>query len=367
MTCRWWLAGTAALLAANPVQAQTPAKSYEAAVQARLNGDAVRAVALLEPLVAADPANADAQLQLGLALLALDRLDDAERAFRAVLAIAPGYDDARIGLARVAQRRGDRVAALRELEQVDVASREAEALRGQLAAPGAIAARWQFDVEGSYSTFDGPQSDWREAAIQLYHRPSAETAIGGRIEYARRFGLDDVYGEMTVQRTLSDRARAYVSIGAAANPDFRPEWQIGLGGSLRVRDGTNVTVLTLDTRQARFANGDVQSVTPGIEQYIGGRAWLTARWINLFDEEGTHRTGYLLRGDGQVTDRLRLFTGYSDAPDTDEGVVVEVRSLFGGLNYDLDSRMTLRASLTHEDRATGSDRTQFGLGLGFRF
>jgi YaiO family outer membrane protein len=111
----------------------------------------------------------------------------------------------------------------------------------------------------------------------------------------------------------------------------------------------------------------VQSVTPGVEQYFGGGAWLTGRWINLFDERGAHRSGYLMRGDLQVVEPVRVFAGYSDAPDTDEGRVVPVRSVFAGINVDVSSATTLRASIAHENRATGSDRTQLGLGLGFRF
>ena len=125
--------------------------------------------------------------------------------------------------------------------------------------------------------------------------------------------------------------------------------------------------MTLDGRQARFAVGDVQSLTPGIEQYLGGRFWLTGRWINLFDERGTHRSGFVVRGDVQASEPLRLFAGYSDAPDTDEGVVVDVRSLFGGVSLDLGRDYALRFAVAHDDRETGADRTQLTVGFGLRF
>jgi len=357
-----WLAPL--LLLGSPAYAQRD--PYSAAEEARLNGDSETAVALLGPIVTKDPRNSDAQVQLGLAQLALGRLDAAEQAFRAALDVAPAYIDARVGLARIAQRRGDRSGALRELDGIDPTNRDVAALRTQLAEIGDIL-RWQLDVEGSYSALDGPRPDWREAAIQLRRRMDDSATVGGRLEYARRFARTDVYGEALVEYVFSPKARAYVSLGATIDPDFRPKYQIGAGGSLRIRDGGYATVLTLDGRQARYAVGDVQSLSPGIEQYIAGRAWLTARWINLFDERGIRRDGYLVRGDVQPIDRARLFLGYSDAPDTDEGVVVAVRSLFGGVSYDLTPHTTLRLNLAHEDRATGADRTQFGLGFGFRF
>lgn len=334
----WILAGA---LIATPLHAQTssPEDVYREAVAARHQGDPQRAVDLLAPLVAENPANSDAQVQLGYALLALNRLDEAGRAFRGALAVAPADADASAGLQQIADRR----------------------------AAGA-ATRWSLDVDGSYSVVDGAQPDWREGSVQLRYRASEATAVSARIELSSRFGFTDVYGEAGIEQALSERARAYLTLGGTPDADFRARYQIGAGGSFRLTDGGNATVFTLDARQAEFATGDVQSLTPGIEQYLaGGRVWVTARWINLFDETGAHRSGYLGRVDGQVTDRLRLFAGLSDAPDTSEGVVVDTRSYFGGASYDLDPRTTLRLSVVHEDRETGADRTQLGLGLGFRF
>ncbi|SMF61191.1 YaiO family outer membrane beta-barrel protein [Allosphingosinicella indica] len=358
----------AALMAAPlPAQTLTPELAYREAVAARQSGDAQRAVDLLGPLVAADPANADAQVQLGYALLALDRTDDAERAFQSALAAAPGYADAHIGQARIAQRRGDRAAALRALSPVGRDNADAEALRAQLRAPGE-AYLWSLDIDGGYSFVEDPQPDWREGSLQIRRQANGRTGLHGRAEIARRFGNSDVYAELGLDHRLSDRARIYLTLGGTPGADFRPRYQIGAGGSVRISDGGDATALTLDARQAEFAGGDVQTLAPGIEQYFaGGRLWLTARWIHLFDETGRHQSGYLVRADGQATDRLRLFAGLSDAPDTSEGLVIDTRSFFGGVSFDVSSTTTLRLSLAHEDRDTGADRTQIGLGLGLRF
>ena len=126
--------------------------------------------------------------------------------------------------------------------------------------------------------------------------------------------------------------------------------------------------LTLDGRQARYRAGDIQTLNPGIEQYLAdGRVWLTGRWINIFDENGSRQSGWFVRGDVQVSPKIRLFAGASDAPDTSEGVVVETFNLFGGLVLDVGTGRTLRLSLAHEDRETGADRLQIGLGMGVRF
>jgi YaiO family outer membrane protein len=170
-----------------------------------------------------------------------------------------------------------------------------------------------------------------------------------------------------LDRRIGRHSGAYLSLGGTPDADFRPQWQIGAGGFARLFGGRSPTSLTIDARQARYAAGDIQTFNPGIEQYIGDRFWLTARSINIFDEDGDHHSGVLLRGDFLAAQRLRLFAGIADAPDVSEGVVTDTFSWFGGLSFDLTDRLTGRISIAHEDRQTGADRLQIGLGLGTRF
>lgn len=344
-----------------------PPSTYDQAVTARRAGENEQARGLLDQVVAAEPGNADAWLQFGLALLGLGRLDEAERAFQRTLAIAPDYPDARIGLARIAQRRGDRRGALEVLEPVSPTNAEAGALRADLQAI-ATDTPTQLDLELSYSDLEENRPDWKEGSIRLQHQISPATAVGAGLEVSSRFGVTDVYGELRLDNRLSEAASLYATLGGTPGADFRPEWQIGLGGSVRAIAGVNPTVLTFDVRQAHFASGDIQTVNPGMEQYLaGGRAWLTARWINVLDENGGHESGWLLRGHLQASERTRLFLGAADAPDTSEGVVTDTMSLFGGVTHELSDRQTLRLSVAHENREGSGDRLQLGIGLGTRF
>lgn len=341
---------------------------YQQGVQARLSGDHARSAALLRQVVAAQPSNADAQLQLGLALLNLGEHEQAETAFRHTLAIAPGYADARLGLARVEQRRGNRAAALAQLNAIEPGNAEAAALRRQIMNMQRPV-RWRVDVDGGYAFVSQDQPDWKEGSFRISHQASAATAVSAGLEVSRRFGMTDTYGEVRAEHRFPDNAgSAYILGGVTPNADFRPEWQMGLGGEVRLRGGPAATLLTLDARHARYGVGDIQTLNPGIDQYLaGGRAWLSGRWINIFDENGRHHSGWLGRGDVLATDGLRLFAGAADAPDTSEGRVVDTFSLFGGFSWDASERMTVRASLAHDDRETGSDRLQLGLGAGWKF
>lgn len=355
---------------AAPLHAQSPDEAYRAGVEARLAGNLPLAREQLEAVVRDQPENTDARVQLGLTYLALDQLDAAEAQFRRTLELAPNYADARIGLARTAQRRGQSDAALAELDRIEGINADAAQLRAQLRAGASETSyRWALDIDGSYSALDGGRPDWREGRIALRHQATLNTNIGGAIEAARRFGRTDVYGEAQAEHRFSERFTGYALFGGTPDADFRPRWQVGLGGALRVHDGQTATVLRLDARHADYRAGEVQTLTPGIEQYLlGGRVWLTGQWINIFDRQSDrHRSGWLGRADLLAAESVRLFAGYADAPDLSEGVVVEVKSLFGGLVLDVGDCSTLRLSVAHEDRATGADRTTFALGLGYRF
>jgi YaiO family outer membrane protein len=350
------------LALAVPAAAQTA--DYEAGVAARHAGDPEEAVRRLERAALAEPDNADIHLQIGLAQLAAERLDEAEAAFRRTLALAPDYEDAKLGLARVALRRGAHDEARAAL--YGVAAPDAEALRRDIDAAAAAAPwRWRIDLDGGYSRVDR-QADWQSAALLVQHRPAADTTVSGSVETTRRFDRTDTYVEARVEQRFAPGSYVHVLAGGAPDADHRPKRQIGAGAAIRAHGGAYATMIRLDARQAAYPAGDVQTVTPGIEQYLGGRAWISAQWINVWDRF-THGSGWLLRGDAMASDRLRLFAGAADAPDLDEGVAIDTFGLFGGVSLDVGDHLTLRLSLAHDDPEGPSDRDTVALGVGYRF
>ncbi len=349
-----------------PAHAQATS-DYGRGVEARLDGRIDSAVELLARAVSAEPRNADAQLQYGLSLLAAGRLDEAERAFRTTLELAPDYADARLGLARVHQRRGERAAALAELEQVAVTNPEVSDLRAALMRPSVAGAgyRWRVDLDGSYSDVRAEQ-DWRDLSLRITGALDPATKVGAGIEHSHRFGEQDTFGELRIDHRLSDRSNVWLSAGATPDADFRPRWQVGGGGGFKLSQGPSATVATIDARHASYRTGDIQILNPGVEQYIPGGHWVTARMINVVGDGDWH-SGWLVRADIAAANRLRLFGGVADAPDVTEGVVVETLSLFGGLAVDLNNRTTLRLFVNSEDRDGSADRIEISTGFGIRF
>ena len=355
-----------ALALAVPAFAQTSEEDYRAGVAARLAGMPEEALQRLARAAAVQPENADIHLQTGLALLALGRLDEAEAAFRRTLELAPAYADARLGLARVAQRRNDPTTALAELDRVGPGREEADQLRRQIEAGAATEGwRWRVDADGSYSQVQG-QPDWQSAALAVQHRADANTIVVATLDTTRRFDRTDVYGEARADHRFAPGSNVYVLVGGAPDADFRPRWQLGAGVAARVHGGPYATVLRLDLRQADYPAGDVRIATPGVEQYLTGRVWITGQWINVWDQFA-HSSGWMVRGDVMPTERLRLFAGAADAPDLDAGVVIRTASVFGGVSADLGDRLTLRLSLAHENPEGPNDRDTVALGMGYRF
>ncbi|MGV3556204.1 MAG: YaiO family outer membrane beta-barrel protein [Croceibacterium sp.] len=312
------------------------ASAYDRAVAARHDGRPAEAAALLRAWLAEHPEDVDAKLQLAFAELALGRLDEAEAGFRAVLAAAPDYADARAGLDQIAARRAN----------------------------PAFGQRAELTVEGALSELEGAASDWHEAGARLRAPAGELTTVEVAGTYYRRFGLEDVELAGTVVHRAGQDLWVRGEASITPNADFRPQWGLAGGLDWRLRGGDAATVLTLDARYQDFPAQHVTTLSPGLVQYFArGRAWITARAFGVIPEGGDLQVGWLVRGDVAPADRYRLFAGIADGPDTDLGVVTDVTSLFGGFEVPLGERVGVIGSVGRDWREAGADRTDFRLGV----
>lgn len=335
---------------------------YEAAVADRRAGRYEATVEKLDRVLRARPGDVDARLNRGLALLALDRPAEAEADFLAVLYAAPDYVDARIGLARAAQRRGDLVQAEVEAGRALAAAPDrpdVRALRQTLGLP----ALWRVDFDLSRSRLSAGLPDWSEARLGVVRTPNARWSVGGAAEWTERFGQDDVFLEGRLDRRLG-AGGVYVALGAAVEADYRPEVSLRAGADIPLTAGISAT---LDASAARFASGTVNSLQPGLAAELAdGRLRLAARWINLWDETDRRRDGYAVSVQWAAADRVRFRLDRADAPETSEGVTVDVSAASLAAEVDLNDRTSLRFGVLKEDRGV-YDREAISLGLGWRF
>lgn len=346
-----------------PAIVQTDTQSlYRSAVADRLAGRPGDAVPKLERVLAARPDDVDARLNLGLALLAMGRLDDAEAAFRAVLERSPGYADAWIGLARVEQRRGDLDAA-RDL--ADEARRLAPDSRDVLALQEALKPEpvWRADIHTARSRLSNGLADWTETRLSVSRRLDPTTSIALAVEATDRFGNEDVYLEARLDKFVEGRS-GYIAVGGAPDADYRPEIGVAAGGRIGLAAGVAATV---DASVARYRTGTVTNLHPGLALDLAAeRVQLSARWINVWDEQGDYRSGYAAQARWQTSDKLALRLGYADAPETTNGVTVDVSAWNLGADIALTDRVTLRVGYLSEDR-NAYDREELSVGLGWRF
>lgn len=341
------------------------ASPYHYAVTARQMGNSVRAIALLAPWLVRHPDDSDARLQYGLALLDLGRVREAEAAFRIVLLAAPDYDDARIGLARVAQRRGDRTGARAQLVGVSLSNKDAASLRRQLDEPDML--HWGLAVDASRTRVSRSQPDWREVDAQASFLPKDGVTLVGRVEASRRFNLDDTYAEGQLVTRLSPSLTTYALVGGTPHAHYRPQWQIGTGGAFTIRSMPDATTITLDLRLADYRSGQITTVNPGIQQdWSNGLVRASGQLITIVDR-GRASFGLLGRLDVRATGRLQLFAGAARAPDVSEGIVRQTTSVFGGGELRVGSVASLRLSASRTTVRGGSDRAQLSVGVGTRF
>lgn len=343
------------------VQADTQSL-YRSAVADRVAGRPEDALPKLEQVLAARPDDLDARLNLGLVFLALGRLDDAETAFRLVVARSPEYADAWIGLAQVERRRGDLDAAramAAEARRAAPGSREVVALQKALEP----APTTRVDVQTARSRLSGGLPDWTETRLSVAYRLDQDIAVAIAVEATRRFGADDVYLEARLDRSFGGGS-AYVAIGGAPDADYRAEVAIAAGGRVDLTAGLAGAV---DGSVARYRTGVVTGLHPGVASDLAdGRVQLSARWINVWDENGDYRSGYAAQGRWQALDRLALRLGYANAPETTNGFTVDVAAWNVGVDVDLTDRVTLRAGYVSEDR-DAYDREELSFGIGWRF
>lgn len=334
---------------------------YGAGVAARRAGRHAEALGLFRSILVEQPGNVDARLNLGLSLLALDRLDEADEAFRAVLAVAPGYADAEVGRAQVAQRRGDTVGALESARRAERLAPERPDVRALVRALEPVP--WRIDLDVARSSLSAGLPDWTEQRLAVSRRLSDRVDAGLMVERTERFDDVDLYAEARIDRRAS-RGSAYLAVGGAFNADYRPEVAVRGGALTSLGGGLAATV---DASAARYGVGTVLSLQPGLAASLfADRLNVSARWINVRDETGDLRQGYALGGAVQLTERLRLRAGVADAPESSEGVTVDVRSRFVGVDVGVTDRVVVRVTATTEDRGS-YDREEIAVGLGWRF
>lgn len=334
--------------------------------------DHVQAAAMVDEILATRPDHVDALiLRARLAYYVQDH-ELSETHYRRVLEREPENVEALLGL-------GDVEAAREEFDAADALYRRAAAID-----PGSPEARerlsrerprifpWRLDVSGSYSWFERqPRKRWRESFNRVGYRFSSKTSVHASAEISQRFGVVDTFLGAGIHHRPLDWLTGYIEGGGTPSADFRERLTFSGGGTARLWRGAEAlaaTLITLDAKWARYGGGEVVTVKPGLQQYfLAGRVWLSGQWINIVDETDTHLQGWFGRVDALVHDRVRLYGGAANAPETVRNMSVQTFSVFGGVVVELNERLGLHLDYARDDRENSFVRNTIVLGLTVRY
>ena len=381
------------------------------AAEARDSGDFEAGLAAAERALALRPDDVEALRFHGTFLAFLERYDESLASLERARRLDPENLDVRLLIARVTSWSGDLPGAAEEVKEIRRRwpdSREARRLEARLAYfsgrlseaenllrglveedPADSASRmllddvlraraparerpWRLDANYLFSTFTREdRQDWHEGFVQLSRAVGPGTTVLGRVEPHERFGVFDLHLVVGASHRATDWLSGYLEAGVTPRADFLERWAVAAGGAVRLRRDDEVlgaTVATLDYRHRDFPTGGVDAVTPGIQQYLAdGRLWLTVRLINTVNEDQDYTAGWLAQADWQAMDRLRLFAGLADAPETVDGETVDTRSYFAGLAVGLDETRSLRLDYLFDDREDSYIRHVIGATVTQRF
>lgn len=334
-------------------------------------GEHTAAERALEAALRLAPTEPRVALLGALLAFARDDLQLAQARFERARELDPDASEPLAGLGDVAMAENDPFAAESLYARALEGSPGDANLYDRLLHARERAKRWRIEAEIGFSRFDDDRSPWRETASRLSYRLDARSALTSIFEVGERFRRRDIYFELAFAHRWSSALSGYVAAGATPEADYREAFALRGGGAVRLQDGGGAlgpSVLTLDARFADYDRGATLTLTPGLAQYLlDGRLTLTGRWINVLEADGRHLDGPLVRLDARPDDRVGLHVGLAAAPESEGRLVVDTRSLFGGIALGIDEDTVVRAGFAQESREHGATRTALTLGAAVEF
>ena len=337
--------------------------------------DFAQAIRLLEQADADHPDDPEVLRLLGSAYAFDRRYPEAIARLRRASMLAPDDMDIRAALARAYLWSGDRSAAQRELAGIEDRSpgnTEAAAIREQLEKDDSsveeAGRRWGFAVAQSFSHVNfanRPSRTWADTSFAFFGNVGRTTAVSFGVEREDRRTATDTRFEARLDQQFGSGLRGYVAVAATPNANFREKW--GVTGGVEA-DVASFATLLADVRHAEYQDASVTVFQPGMRvavRKLGVNA--TIRMINLWDEEGTHRSGVSGRLDKAFSSGATLFAGAATYPDTEAGITRQVHSLFAGGTVPLTQKASVRAGVDYDRRRETYTRKGASLGIQVRF
>jgi YaiO family outer membrane protein len=334
------------------------------------------ALPLIEKATALAPKDMDKRLGLARVLSWKHDYKEADAVVAKVLAEAPEHEEALLLAARLSFYEGREDEAMKGYARVlkkNPASSDAKEGMAQIerAQKEAEGYRWQVDLGHGTSRFSRQeQENWRDETVQLNYKFDDKTQIYGRYNLVRRFGSYNRFYEGGVNHRFTPGITTYAALAGSPEGDFLPEHRVRAGGTARVihqHPFLGDTFLTIDGIFDAYRDGEIKTVNPGLEYHVNDQFWVTLRHINVFDADNEHLKGWFARADWQALPQIRFNIGTSDAPETVAGIPVDTRSYFGGLAWNITDQATFYLGYSHDDREASYINKTVSSGLSLKF
>lgn len=352
--------------------------SYEDAVKSRIDGDYENAEKILLELIEKDPENAELWFQLGLVQRFEGKLQDAAISQEQALKISPDNSDAKLELARIHFFKQDYTNAQSEVDEVlqhDPNYLEAKELSARIKKAKLELSdyrKFQLDLGHELSRFSRKDNnDWRENFAQFGFRLSKETLTHARFNEVNRFNKYNRNYELGIDHRFGRNYNFGFDVGHTPNSTFLPSWRLKARGEARViRDHKFIgdTWILVDAQKDRYQGFDVFVFKNGVSYFVTKNLELKGLFINVIDQNDHNISGWTSRLDWQTPlSKLRLYSGISVAPETQNGIVVNTEGKFLGGAFELKKDLFLNVAYAREDRENSFIRKVFNTSLSVRF
>ena len=343
---------------------QADAKQYDLALQS------------LKEAAAIEPDNMDVKLQVIRVHAWQGHYDQARSELNALMKSNPDNADMRTLAATIDYYQGHYASAAAQFSKILVTYPNfAEAADGlKLAQDGEKTNEgfvWQFDVGYEHSSFARQsQTPWNDEFAQLTHFfDGGATALHGRLEHFSEFETGNTYAELGVDHQFEPYLNGFFYAGHTFDATFRPAWRVGTGGAVRLdtpQEDQPTPWFTLDIKEDEYKNVSIATIDPGARIEWG--QWILSPNLVIVEPwSSTPLFGWNTRLDGPLYNKLRFYAGYTDAPETENAIIVYTTSIYGGLSYAIDDAHTATLDYTRDDRQHSWIRHAVDIALSSKF
>ena len=216
------------------------------------------------------------------------------------------------------------------------------------------------------------QTNWNRSFLHVGYQATKKRLFYLKLENEKRGDISNRYYEASMLYKFNKKYNTFVSFGYSPNHSFLQEFRLKAGGDFNFVSGCEClgdSWFTLDLQYDEYKNNiEVGSIKPGLRYFIFKKLSVEGQYIRIFDNTKITLEGWLVRLDWNLPiNGLALFSGLSEAPETENSVSVLTKSYFGGLSYQTTPQVTLRASYANEDSENSYIRDIIDFSLSVKF